>query len=93
MNFESKENSQPALPEKKEYKLDKGGDYRVFKKICEGCSENFSIYVPNKEPDFNFMTKDNGKISVKELEKRAKAKKLCPQCESNRAKQENKTEQ
>ena len=80
MNFEGNENSQPASPEKKEYKLDRG--YKVFERICENCDGNFSVHVPDKDSNSKFTTESGRKIKIKELEEKAEAQKFCPECEN-----------
>lgn len=92
MNLESKNFSPQIPPEKKRYKLDRGGEYKVFEKKCTGCEWSFSIYVPNKDSNIKLGTKNGGKIFIKELEEQAKARMLCPECEKKQANQNN-TEQ
>ena len=93
MNFENKENLQPEPPEKKKYELDRGGEYRVFEKNCERCGGKFSIHVPNRDSESEFIAENGRKISIRELEEQAEAQTLCPECERERAKQENHIEQ
>jgi len=93
MNFENKEIPKSVHLEKRKYKLDRGKEYKIFEKTCEKCKQKFSIYVPNKDPNFEIKTKNGGKISIKELEEQTETQKFCPECESKRAKQENKVKQ
>ena len=89
MSFKKENFAQPATPEKKEFYLDKGNAHKVFEKTCSECGGNFSIFVLNRAPNFEFVYKDGSKISAKQMEEQAKAQKLCPPCEE----QKNKTEQ
>lgn len=79
MNPESRE-LRPQIPKGEDYKLDKGKEYKVFKKECAGCGKEFTIHVPNREAKFKFRTKQ-GEISVEEMEAKARSQEVCPDCE------------